>query len=79
MEAYKTLIFYNAWSNRGETMIGLENGRTTGKKGNMYNHLASKMVESQQNLKLFRDLVCILGWEMERLIKKEVNSIKVKY
>ncbi len=80
MDTYSHLIFYTAWPDTGALMRRLDDGKTTGRPGNMYQYLGSTEEERQQNLKLFKDWVG--NWTLKKwkdITKEELEQIKVKY
>jgi hypothetical protein len=80
MDTYSHLVFYTAWPDTGALMRRLDDGKTTGKPGNMYQYLGSTEDERQQNLKLFKDWVG--NWTLKKwkdITKEEMDGIKVKY
>lgn len=80
MDTYSHLIFYTAWPDTGALMRRLDDGKITGKQGNMYQYLGSKEEERQQNLKLFKEWVG--NWTLKRwkeITKEDMEGIKVRY
>jgi hypothetical protein len=80
MDTYSHLVFYTAWPDTGALMRRLDDGKTTGKPGNMYQYLGTTEEERQQNLKLFKDWVG--NWTLKRwkdITKEDMDGIKVKY
>ena len=78
MDTYSHLIFFTAWPDTGALMRRLNDGKTTGKAGNMYQYLGSTEEEREQNLKLFKDWVG--NWTLKRwkdITKEELDRIKV--
>jgi len=78
MDTYSHLIFYTAWPDTGALMRRLDDGKTTGKEGNMYKYLGYTEDERQ---KILNCLNSIGNWILKRcaeIIKEDVNAIKVK-
>ncbi len=80
MDTYTHLIFYIIGPDTGAIMRRLDDGKTTGKQGNMYIYLGATEEERQKNLKLFKEWVDY--WTPKRwkeITKEELDRIKVKY
>ncbi len=80
MDTYSHLIFYTAWPDTGALMRRLDDGKTSGKEGNMYKYLGDTEEERQRNLNIFKEWVG--NWTQKRwkdITKEELDSIKVKY
>ena len=80
MDTYSHLIFYTAWPDSGALMRRLDDGKASGKPGNMYQHLGASEEERQKNLSLFKSWVG--NWTHKRwneITKEEMNGITVKY
>ena len=80
MDTYSHLIFYTAWPDTGALMRRLDDGKASGKPGNMYQHLGANEEERQKNLALFKSWVG--NWTHKRwndITKEEMNGITVKY
>ncbi len=80
MDTYSHLVFYTAWPDTGALMRRLDDGKTTGNAGNMYQYLGSTEEERQSNLKIFKDWVG--NWTPKRwkeITKEDMDRIKVKY
>jgi len=61
-------------------MRRLDDGKTSGKQGNMYQYLGSNEEERQRNLKLFKEWVG--NWTLKRwneITKEDMEGIKVRY
>lgn len=80
MDTYSHLVFYTAWPDTGALMRRLDDGKTTGKPGNMYQYLGKTEDERQQNLTFFKSWVG--NWTLKKwkdITKEEMDGIKVKY
>lgn len=80
MDTYSHLIFYTAWPDTGALMRRLDDGKASGKPGNMYQHLGANEEERQKNLALFKSWVG--NWTHKRwneISKEDMNGINVKY
>ena len=80
MDSYTYLTSLIGWPDTGAIMRRLDDGKGTGKQGNMYQHLGSTEDERQQNLKLFKDWVG--NWTLKKwkdITKEEMDGVKVKY
>lgn len=79
LDSYTHLASFAAWPDTGALMRRLDDG-TTGKVGNMYQHLGETEAERQANLQLFKAWVGL--WSTKRwkdTSKEEINAMLLPY
>ncbi|MGI6639339.1 MAG: cytochrome C [Desulfobulbus sp.] len=88
MDTYPHFMSYVVWPATGAMMRRLDDGKTSGKAGNMYQYLGDSDEERGKNLQIIKEWLGEGAWNMNRwrarnevpgISKEQLEKIKAKY
>lgn len=88
MDTYPHFMSYVVWPATGAMMRRLDDGKTSGKAGNMYQHLGDSDEERGKNLQVVKEWLGEGAWNMNRwkarnevpgITKEQLEKIQAKY
>lgn len=88
MDTYPHFMSYVVWPATGATMRRLDDGKSTGKPGNMYQYLGAGDEERAKNLQTIKEWLGEGAWNLNRwqarkevpgITKEQLDKIKAKY
>ena len=88
LDTYPQFMSYVVWPATGAMMRRLDDGKTSGKAGNMYQYLGDSDEERGKNLQIIKEWLGEGAWNMNRwrarnevpgISKEQLEKIKAKY
>lgn len=88
MDTYPHFMSYVVWPATGAMMRRLDDGKVSGKVGNMYQYLGDDDVKRARNLALIKEWLGENSWNLNRwkarenvpgITKEQLENIKAKY
>ncbi len=88
MDTYPHFMSYVVWPATGAVMRRLDDGKASGKAGNMYQHLGGSDEERAKNLKIVKEWLGEGAWNLNRwkarnevpgVTKEQLEKIAAKY
>ncbi len=88
MDTYPHFMTFVVWPATGAMMRRLDDGKTSGKPGNMYQYLGDNDVERGRNLQTVKEWLGEGAWNLNRwqarkevpgITKEQLEKIKAKY
>lgn len=88
MDTYPHFMSYVVWPATGAMMRRLDDGKTNGKVGNMYEHLGDSDEERAKNLQVIKEWLGEGAWNLNRwkerngvpgISKEQLETIRAKY
>ena len=88
MDTYPHFMSYVVWPATGAMMRRLDDGKASGKQGNMYEYLGDNDAERAKNLAVIKEWLGENAWNLNRwkvrndvpgITKEQLESIQAKY
>lgn len=88
MDTYPHFMSYVVWPATGAMMRRLDDGKASGKEGNMYQYLGDNAEERAENFTIIKQWLGDNAWNLNRwqarkdvpgITKKQLESIQAKY
>lgn len=88
MDSYPHFMSYVVWPATGAVMRRLDDGKASGKQGNMYQYLGDNDVERAKNLAVIKEWLGENAWNLNRwqarkdvpgITKEQLESIRAQY